>query len=133
MPTKVVEYMAHGVPVITTPLPAAADLVRDTDCAAVVPLDDAKPVAEAVLARRDDRARRVELGADGHRVPAERFDWSRLGGVRGGNRADRGSRAFSSMTARSGPRPGTTRSPVEVVLTRQGRPAHPPRRRKVRA
>ncbi len=27
LPTKVVEYMARGVPVVTTPLPAAADLV----------------------------------------------------------------------------------------------------------
>ena len=42
MPTKVVEYMARGVPVVTTPLPAAAALARDHQCGFVVPFCDAR-------------------------------------------------------------------------------------------
>lgn len=75
MPTKVVEYMAYGVPVVTTPLPLAADLVRGTDSGVVVPFDDPGAVADAVLALRDDPARRNRLGANGHRAARERFDW----------------------------------------------------------
>src|SRR5262249_62020460 len=40
MPTKVVEYMARGVPVITTPLPLAVALVESADCGFVVPFGD---------------------------------------------------------------------------------------------
>ena len=42
MPTKVVEYMAHGVPVITTPLPLAVELVQNADCGFVVPFGDVR-------------------------------------------------------------------------------------------
>ena len=37
MPTKVAEYMARGVPVVTTPLPLAVDLVQRHECGFVVP------------------------------------------------------------------------------------------------
>ena len=47
MPTKVIEYMAHGLPVITTPLPLAADLVERSGCGIVVPFDDAEATAAA--------------------------------------------------------------------------------------
>ena len=40
LPTKVVEYMARGVPVVTTPLPAAAELARGHECGFVVPFGD---------------------------------------------------------------------------------------------
>jgi len=36
MPTKVAEYMAHGVPVVTTPLPLAVELVSAADGGFVV-------------------------------------------------------------------------------------------------
>ncbi|MFD0395345.1 glycosyltransferase [Streptomyces nogalater] len=39
-PTKVVEYMAHGVPVVTTPTPLAAELVERHGCGLVVPYRD---------------------------------------------------------------------------------------------
>lgn len=49
MPTKVIEYMAHGLPVITTPLPLAADLVERSGCGIVVPFDDAEATAAALI------------------------------------------------------------------------------------
>ncbi len=49
MPTKVAEYMARGVPVVTTPLPLAVDLVQRHECGFVVPFADTGAAAEAVL------------------------------------------------------------------------------------
>ncbi len=78
MPTKVVEYMAHGVPVVTTPLPLAADLVRRSGSGVVVDFDDAEATAAAVLELRDDQPRRTDLGLAGHRTALAEFDWRRL-------------------------------------------------------
>jgi glycosyltransferase involved in cell wall biosynthesis len=59
MPTKVLEYMAHGIPVISTPLPAAVSLVQIHKCGIVVPFDDPASTAAAVLELRADAERRV--------------------------------------------------------------------------
>jgi glycosyltransferase involved in cell wall biosynthesis len=40
MPTKVAEYMARGVPAISTPLPLAAELVEAAEAGFVVPFND---------------------------------------------------------------------------------------------
>jgi glycosyltransferase involved in cell wall biosynthesis len=80
-PTKVVEYAAHGVPVVTTPLPEAAALVRRTGAGVVVPFVDGRSepaaVADAVLALDDDRATRRRMGASGHAYALEHLDWAR--------------------------------------------------------
>lgn len=76
LPTKVVEYMAHGVPVVTTPLPLAEDLVNESGAGVVVPFADGRAAAEAVLELWSDAERRHAMGAAGHRVAKERFDWS---------------------------------------------------------
>lgn len=76
LPTKVMEYMAHGVPVITTPLPLARDLVEETGCGVVVPYGDPIAVAEAVLDLWANPSRRQAMGAAGHRAAAARYDWA---------------------------------------------------------
>ena len=53
LPTKIMEYCALGVPVITTPLPLAADLLR----------------SEPQL--------RWKMGANGHKVALQDYDWNR--------------------------------------------------------
>ncbi|MBL1083799.1 glycosyltransferase [Streptomyces actinomycinicus] len=60
-PTKVVEYMAHGVPVVTTPTPLAAELVERHGCGLVVPYED--PPAAAAALRRLARDSRLRLDA----------------------------------------------------------------------
>jgi glycosyltransferase involved in cell wall biosynthesis len=75
MPTKVVEYMARGVPVITTPLPAAAALVRQHECGFVVPFGDPKAAADAVLRLDADPALRVDMGTRGHAAARESLGW----------------------------------------------------------
>ncbi len=75
LPTKVIEYMARGVPVVTTPLPLAVDLVERHDCGIVVPFGDAEAAADAVRRLVDDPELRHRLAANGHAAALEHYDW----------------------------------------------------------
>lgn len=77
MPTKVVEYLAHGVPAITTPLPLAAEIVLEVSAGAVVPFDDAEAVAETAvrLWREPDDA--AAMGRRGRDLVRQRYDWAK--------------------------------------------------------
>jgi glycosyltransferase involved in cell wall biosynthesis len=76
--TKIVEYCALGVPVITTPLPLAVDLVRSEQIGFEVPWDDPRAVVDAILMLRADPALRLQIGVNGHRVALREHDWNRL-------------------------------------------------------
>jgi glycosyltransferase involved in cell wall biosynthesis len=75
MPTKVVEYMARGVPVISTPNPPAVDIVEPAGSGLIVPFGDPEAAAKAVLRLRDDPELRVDLGKRGYEAARERFHW----------------------------------------------------------
>lgn len=83
LPTKVIEYMAHEVPVITTPLPLAADVVRRAGAGEVVgwgPTDEvAGEVARIVQSWRDDPAHRAALGRAGRQWVAVHGSWEQDG------------------------------------------------------
>ena len=75
LPTKVVEYMARGVPVVTTPLPAAVELARGHQCGFVVPFGDPQAAADAVLTLAGDSALRAEMGRRGHEAASRSLGW----------------------------------------------------------
>jgi glycosyltransferase involved in cell wall biosynthesis len=75
MPTKVVEYMARGVPVVTTPLPAATDLVTRHECGFVVPFGDPRAAADAVLQLAGDASLRAKMGSCGHEAVRGSLGW----------------------------------------------------------
>jgi glycosyltransferase involved in cell wall biosynthesis len=74
-PTKVMEYMAFGVPVVTTPNAASTELVRRYGSGVVVPFRDPAAAAEAVLALRADPERRHRLGEAGRAGAVRDLDW----------------------------------------------------------
>src|SRR5690606_15954446 len=76
-PTKVMEYMAHGVPVVSTPNAAAKALVERSGCGVVVPFGDVQAAADAVTRLATDRAWREELGASGYRYASQHLNWQR--------------------------------------------------------
>ena len=76
MPTKVVEYLAHGVPVVTTPLPEAVAIVEQADAGTVVPFGDALAAAAAVRALLDDADARRRAGARAWAHARDHLDWS---------------------------------------------------------
>jgi glycosyltransferase involved in cell wall biosynthesis len=75
LPTKVVEYMARGVPVVTTPLPAAVALATGHQCGFVVPFRDPRAAADAVLELDRDSSLRVKLGQNGHAAAYSSLGW----------------------------------------------------------
>ncbi|MCG5218354.1 glycosyltransferase family 4 protein [Streptosporangium soli] len=74
LPTKVIEYMAHGIPVITTPLPMAAAMVNQVGCGTVVPFQDVDAVVRAVLRLRED-PEKAAMGVRGHTEALRRHHW----------------------------------------------------------
>lgn len=75
-PTKVLEYMARGVPVVTTPTPPAQALVEQHRCGVVVGFRDADATAAAVADLHHDPVRRHALGAAGHAAALRDHDWN---------------------------------------------------------
>ncbi len=77
MPTKVVEYLAHGIPAITTPLPLAEDLVRRSGGGVIVPFDDPQAVADAAVRLWREPAAAAGMGSRGRAFVGERYDWAK--------------------------------------------------------
>lgn len=75
MPTKVIEYLARGVPAVSTPLPVPADLIRRSGAGVLVPFGDAQAATAAVLELWADPGAARTMGAAGHAVAAAEFDW----------------------------------------------------------
>ncbi|MDG2428098.1 MAG: glycosyltransferase family 4 protein [Acidimicrobiales bacterium] len=75
MPTKVLEYMARGIPVVTTPNPVARQLVEESGAGLVVPFDDPVEVVRA-LTRLLDPEFRIYCAENGRQAVRNGFDWS---------------------------------------------------------
>ncbi|MFI7408005.1 glycosyltransferase [Streptomyces sp. NPDC049627] len=75
-PTKAVEYMAHGVPLVTTPTPLAADLVERYGCGLVVPYEDPATAAQAVRRLRADPEMRLRAAMRGWEAARCDLDWA---------------------------------------------------------
>ena len=75
MPTKIAEYMARGVPAVTTPLPLAVELVEAADGGFVVPFNDPAAAAEAILKLDADPDLRVKMGLRAHEYAHRNLAW----------------------------------------------------------
>ncbi|WP_026118373.1 glycosyltransferase family 4 protein [Nocardiopsis salina] len=78
MPTKIVEYMAHGLPVVTTAGPVATSLVNgrpEGPAGSVVPFGDAFAASQAILRLRREPRLRAEYARTGHRIAQTSFHW----------------------------------------------------------
>jgi glycosyltransferase involved in cell wall biosynthesis len=75
MPTKVAEYMARGVPVVTTPLPLAVELVEAADGGFVVPFNSPQAAADAILNLDADPGLRVKMGLRAHEYALHNLAW----------------------------------------------------------
>jgi glycosyltransferase involved in cell wall biosynthesis len=78
-PTKITEYLAHGVPVITTPLPLAVEMATASGAGIVIDHGDidtvAARVADAARALLADPQRRRTMAEAGRRYVSEHHSW----------------------------------------------------------
>lgn len=76
MPTKLLEYLAQGVPFVSTPLPLAVDLAERSGGGVIVPFDDVAAVREAVMALNEDDVRRQRMADSGRAWVRDHANWS---------------------------------------------------------
>jgi glycosyltransferase involved in cell wall biosynthesis len=79
MPTKIFEYLAHGVPVISTPLPEAVAVVEASGAGALVDYGDVAGATDVIRRWASDPSRRESLGRSGHAWLRQHHDWERDG------------------------------------------------------
>lgn len=75
-PTKIMEYLAHGVPVISTPLPAATKLISESGGGVVVGFDGAEAVVRTIREWLADPALRQHLADTGRAWVKEHANWA---------------------------------------------------------
>lgn len=78
LPSKVVEYLAHGVPVVATPLPAVEELLATHGGGVLVPFGDEVATLAAVHRLLDDPVLVERLAEEGRAIAASRT-WEREG------------------------------------------------------
>jgi glycosyltransferase involved in cell wall biosynthesis len=69
----VIQAWAHGLPVIAAASQGPSALIRNGKDGVLVPIDDAKALAEATLRLIGDKALRAELSAAGPQRVADEF------------------------------------------------------------
>ena len=75
MPTKLLEYLARGVPFVSTPLPLAVELAEASGGGVIVPFGDAGAAREAVVALNADDERRQRMANAGRQWVLENANW----------------------------------------------------------
>ena len=76
MPTKLLEYLARGVPFVSTPLPLAVELADSSGAGVIVPFGDFEAARAAIVALNDDDGRRQAMADAGRAWVAKHANWS---------------------------------------------------------
>ena len=79
LPNVVMEALASGTPLVTTPAGGIGAIVENGVTAAVVPERDAASIAAALVRLGRDRALRERLGRAARELVGQRFGWERTG------------------------------------------------------
>jgi len=75
----VVEAFFHNLPVVVSNIGAMPDLVRDGQSGHLVPPDDPKALAKALIDLLSDPAKCRRFGEAGHRTVSDRYTWESVG------------------------------------------------------
>lgn len=76
MPMSLLEALAWGLPVVTTPVGGIPEVVKDGECGFLVSPTDERAISEAIGRLVEDESLRLHMGAAA-RATAERFDINR--------------------------------------------------------
>jgi glycosyltransferase involved in cell wall biosynthesis len=75
LPTKVFEYMAAGLPVVTSDLPTSKKIVEAAGCGYVVSLGDRAALLKILSGLAAEPQRAIELGLAGRAAVAKEYNW----------------------------------------------------------
>jgi glycosyltransferase involved in cell wall biosynthesis len=75
LPTKLFEYMAAGLPVITSDLPKSKEIVEAAGCGFSVSLDNPKGLIDKLSMLVSHPGRAIELGLAGRAVVSSDYNW----------------------------------------------------------
>ena len=78
MPKTLLEATACGRPIVATDVPGCREVVRHGVNGLLVPVRDARALADAIMALADDPAQRAAMGAEGRRRAEEEFAAARI-------------------------------------------------------
>ena len=79
-PTKLFEYMALGLPVVTSDIPLYRDVVESSGCGKVVDPNDPKDVADAIASLLDNPGKAAEMGERGRKEVRKKYGWNHEAG-----------------------------------------------------
>jgi glycosyltransferase involved in cell wall biosynthesis len=75
VPTKLFEYMAAGLPIVSSDLPTATRVVAENDSGILANPEDPETFVNAIVRLVEDRAMARRLGQNGRRAFAEKYSW----------------------------------------------------------
>lgn len=74
-PNKLFEYMAVGIPIVCTSIPAWAEIVKDANCGLVVDATDSSQIADAITYLLDHPLEAKEMGNNGYKAFKQKYNW----------------------------------------------------------
>lgn len=74
-PNKLFEYMAVGIPIVCTSIPAWAEIVKDANCGLIVNATDSAQIADAILYLLEHPLAAKEMGDNGRRAFEQKYNW----------------------------------------------------------
>jgi glycosyltransferase involved in cell wall biosynthesis len=77
LPTKIFEYMAAGLPVITSDLPTPQQIVEAAGCGFSVSLKNQKALTDKLSMLMSNPGRAIELGLAGRAAVSKDYNWER--------------------------------------------------------
>lgn len=78
IPVKLFEYMAAGLPVLISNFPAVAEIVKASDCGALLDPTDVAAAAERVRHWWEHREEARRLGENGRQAVLQKYNWEEL-------------------------------------------------------
>jgi glycosyltransferase involved in cell wall biosynthesis len=81
LPNKLFQYMAAGLPVVTSDLPHVREIVEGARCGLVADTTRPEAIAEAIGRILADRDEVAAMGARGRAAVRDRYGWSRAAAV----------------------------------------------------
>lgn len=74
LPMSILEAMAYGLPVISTPIAGIPEAVEDGVSGFLIPPGDAHALADRINMLANDKELREKMGAESYRIAKEKFD-----------------------------------------------------------